>query len=462
MLYFTLLILLWLQLTPMLGRKFQKLFFFTLLLAININASATDLLDAYQLGLLHDPTYKAAIANYLTKKEASPQAWSAILPQIVGNADVTSMRKKILLGGHRADMSPYNLGANLSQVIFDWGVFNRIREARSTVKQATYTLAAAKQDLMIQVARAYFNVLLEQDNVLYSQQQRDGALQQLRATRERFKVGHATITSLEQFQGQYELLRAQVDSDKITLSNRSEKLGEIIGRQFGTLAPLKNHFILAKPNPEKLSPWLTKARETNLSFEAARYGLMAARESIQVAQGDHLPTLNMTASYERSKTPSLLTQVGAETSTVGLKLSFPIFKGGATNSQVRKARAQYKLSAANFEQAYRVTLSNTRQAYNALILGVGQLSAEKRNVQFNRSALAHVEEGYTAGIQTTLDVIQQQNRLLVAQREYARDRYTYLLNILLLEQAVGTLKPQSLAIIQAVAITHDKKTVPSG
>ena len=151
--------------------------------------------------------------------------------------------------------------------------------------------------------------------------------------------------------------------------------------------------------------------EMNLPLEAARFGVMAASKKIQVEQGGHLPTLDMTASYERSKTPALLTQIGAETSTVGLNLSFPIFQGGAINSQVREARAQYKLATAEFEQAYRLALSDTAQAHNALVLGISQLAAERSTVQFNRSALAHVEEGYTAGIQTTLDVIQQQNRL---------------------------------------------------
>ena len=434
----------------MLGRKSQNLLIFTLLLfalLLTTKASATDLLDAYQLGMQHDPSYQAAVANYLAQKEASPQAWSAIFPQIVADADVASIRRKEL-GGDRADMSPYSLGVNLSQVIFDWRVFNRIREASSILKQATYTLAAAKQDLMMRVARVYFNVLLAQDNLFFTQQQHDGALQQLRATRERYKVGRATITSLEQFEAQYELLRAQVDGDKITLSNRMEELGEIIGQQFGTLVPLKKQFDLTGPHPTDLPLWLKKAGEMNLSLEAARYGLIAARKKIKVAQGDHLPTLVATASYERSKTPTVLTLVGIETWSVGLNFSLPIFQGGAINSQVRAARAQFESAAAELERANRLALSGTKQAYSALTFGVGKLSAERSTVQLNQSALKHVEEGYTAGIQSTLDVIQQQTRLLNAQRAYARDRYNYLLNILLLQQAVGTLKPQSLAIIK--------------
>lgn len=438
----------------MLGRKLQNLLS-TLLLIIAVmlttKASATDLLDAYQLGMQHDPTYQAAVANYLASKEASPKAWAAIFPQITADANVSSLRRYVLKG-NTASMNAYNVGADLSQVIFDWSVFNRIREARSIVKQATYTLAAAKQNLMMRVARAYFDVLLAQDNLFYTKQQRDGALQQLHATRERFKVGHATITALEQFQGQYELLRAQVDTDKITLSNRLEELGEIIGRQFDALTPLKNHFVLTKPNPARISLWQKQATEMNLSLEATRFGLIAARKNILVVQGGHLPTLGASANFVDSKSPSVLQTIRTETTTLGLSLSFPIFQGGAVTAQVREARAKLKLSTAAFEQAYRSALSLATQSYDALLLGVRQLSADRHTVQFNQSALNHVLEGYTAGIQTTLDVIQQQTRLLEVQRVYARDRYNYLTNMLLLQQAVGTLKPQSLAVLQAMAI----------
>lgn len=436
------------------GRKLQNLLSKLLLIIavmLTTNASATDLLDAYQLGMQHDPTYQAAVANYLATKEASPQAWAAIFPQITAETDVSSLRT-YLLKSNTASMNSYTLGANLSQVVFDWGVFNRIRQARSIVKQATYTLAAAKQDLMLRVARAYFNVLLAQDDLSYTKKQRDGALQQLDETQERFKVGHATITTLEQFQGQYELLRAQTDTDTITLSSRLEQLGEIIGRQFGDLTPLKNHFVLENPNPAQLTLWQKQATEMNLSLEATRFGLIAARRNIQIMQAGHLPTLGAIASYADSKTPSVLNTIRTETTTVGLNLNFPIFSGGAVSSEVREARAQLQLATAEFEQAYRSALSEATQAYEALLLGMLQLSADRRTVEFNQSALGHVLEGYTAGIQTSLEVIQQQTRLLGVQRTYARDRYTYLTNMLLLQQAVGILKPESLAVLQTFAI----------
>lgn len=431
----------------MLRRNLLKTLFFSTALLCTIKASALDLLDAYQLGLQSDPTYQAAVATYLKQKELSPQAWSAALPQIIGNANATSVLYNGAYSNLYSQLNPYDVGVNLSQVVFDWGIFNRIREAKSSVKQAIYTLAAAKQDLMIRVSRAYFDVLLAQDNLRYTQQQCKGALEQVHATQERLKVGHATITSLEQFQAQYQLLRSQVYSSKIILSNREEALGEIIGRGFGTLVPLKKQFVSTGPNPANLSLWLQKAGINNLSLDAARYGVIAAKKNIQATLGGYFPTLNVTASYDTDNSPAVV-EIGQTVSNVGLNLAFPVFQGGATNSAMREARATFELATAEFDQAYRLALSETKQAYSALLFGVVQLSAARSNVASNESALAHVKEGYTAGIQTTLDVVQQQTRLLEAQRAYAQERYAYLTNILLIEQGVGTLKPENLAILQ--------------
>ena len=118
-----------------------------LALCFMTSAYATDLLDAYWLGIRQDPTYNAAVANYLTEKEASPQARSAIFTQIESNADLGHLHRELANGsGGQTNLETYNFGVNLSQVLFDGRVFDRISEARSTVKQAAYILAAAKQD----------------------------------------------------------------------------------------------------------------------------------------------------------------------------------------------------------------------------------------------------------------------------------------------------------------------------
>src|SRR5450432_2456259 len=58
------------------------------LLIISGTASAKDLAGVYEDAVKSDPAIREADANRLAAREARPQAWSTVLPQIVGTASV--------------------------------------------------------------------------------------------------------------------------------------------------------------------------------------------------------------------------------------------------------------------------------------------------------------------------------------------------------------------------------------
>ena len=49
-------------------------------------ARAADFLQVYQDALANDATYQQANATYMAAREARPEAWAALLPQITGSA----------------------------------------------------------------------------------------------------------------------------------------------------------------------------------------------------------------------------------------------------------------------------------------------------------------------------------------------------------------------------------------
>ena len=54
------------------------------------------------------------------------------------------------------------------------------------------------------------------------------------------------------------------------------------------------------------------------------------------------------------------------------------------------------------------------------------------------------EAGFEVGTQTTVDVLQAQDKLQLDETSYARSRYDYILNLLALKQAAGTLSEADL------------------
>ena len=136
--------------------------------------------------------------------------------------------------------------------------------------------------------------------------------------------------------------------------------------------------------------------------------------------------------------------------TVGLTLSVPIFAGGATQSRVRQALAQRDIAQDQYEQQRRALDRNTRNLYQALVAGVSEVEARRLAVVSAQSALEASQVGLEVGTRTVLDVVQNQRTLFQAQLEYARSRYSFLLNRLLLAQATGGLDLEQLREVNAM------------
>jgi outer membrane protein len=67
------------------------------------------------------------------------------------------------------------------------------------------------------------------------------------------------------------------------------------------------------------------------------------------------------------------------------------------------------------------------------------VTALRQAVESSRTALRATEAGFEVGTQTTVDVLASQNQLRRAETNYSRSRYDYMIGILTLKQAAGSL-----------------------
>ena len=95
----------------------------------------------------------------------------------------------------------------------------------------------------------------------------------------------------------------------------------------------------------------------------------------------------------------------------------------------------------------------TRDAYLGVIAEKARVTALQQSVKSNLTALEATEAGFEVGTRTTVDVLDARRRLFEAQRDYARSRYDYLINLVRLKSASGVLAPADLASINAFLTT---------
>ena len=438
---------------------------------LSATASATNLLGVYQDALQHDPTFQQAYATYMAAREARPEAFANLLPQITGTAGKnwdhtagsTGQISSSTSGTPFSYRFPFSQNTNgkqwsinLSAPLFSWTAWMNLRAADSQVAGAEATYRAAAQNLILRTATAYFNVLSAVDTLQAQESSLKAYTLQLQQARERFKVGLIAITDVEQARAARDTAAAAVITAKQALANAQDQLEVITGRLYTSLAEPGSDMPLAMPNPANQSQWVQTSLQQNLTLIASRLAADAARENVRAAFGANIPTVSLVASRSYtndSTTENVFGQVfhglGSDTNDrqVGIELSMPLFDGGGDMARIHQAQYQWIAAKDAVEQASRSTVQQARDAYLGVITGIANVRALRQALTSSETAYKATEAGYKVGTQTEVDVLNSLSALVLAKTNYATSRYSYVNSVIQLQYAAGTLDH---AVVQTV------------
>ncbi len=420
------------------------LFFFTSASTV----SALDLSEALDLAQQYDTTFQAAYAGYLAAIESSSQSTAAILPQIGFNAFIQRGDTEIDSAGSPtvdSDNNSDGYSINLNQVIFDKTVFDNLDQGDAIAAKALADLETAKQDTILRVATAYFDVLTAIDTLETASAEKKAIAKQLEQSKERFNVGLSAITDVKEQQASYDIAVADEIIAINTLSNSREALRVIINVYPENLEVARKDIPLVVPEPMDINAWQKKAQQTNFTLLSAKYSVDAAQSAYDGSKGGHYPTLSLNASYgvtnsEERDTASFFSPENESTDTkVILSLDIPIYSGGSTSSTVRQKLSELNQTKALHEQEKRRTIALARSAYLSLEADIAQVKAREQAVISTQTSLDATLAGYDAGTRTSVDVLLSQRLLYSSQREYSVARYAYIKDSLELKRVAGTL-----------------------
>ena len=128
------------------------------------------------------------------------------------------------------------------------------------------------------------------------------------------------------------------------------------------------------------------------------------------------------------------------TDSIGIQVTFPIYSGGATSSRVRQRVYLHRAARERLERTARETERAARDAYLGVLSEISRVRALRQALESSRTALQATEAGFEVGTRTTVDVLDARRMLFEAQTNYSRSRYDYILNVLQLQLATGTLQ----------------------
>lgn len=444
-------------------------------------AWADNLLQVYEKAVLSDPAIREAEANRMATQEGKPIARGALLPQISGsyNWQQADARGSSTFGQaidpdndpntppiiailnrrfNSARSETNNWTLNLNQSVFNWAEWVQLSQADREAAQADVQYQAAQQDLMVRVSEAYFNVLAAEDTLTSEQGAKEAIGRQLEQAQKRFEVGLIAITDVQEAQAAFDRAVAAEILAKRSLANAKEALRAIVDELPSDLTRLPEEIPLAAPVPADENQWVDTALQQNRNVVAAQIQTAIAKGNVSLARTGHYPTIEFVASIaDGDTTGSQRTGFAGEEllrfpsdnnnhqDAYGLQFFVPIFTGGTTSAQVQQAVYLHRASREALEKTARETVRQTRDAYLAVISEMSRVEALRQALESSRTALKATEAGNEVGTRTGVDVLESRRNLLIAETNYLRSRYDYLLNGLRLKQAAGTLTTDDIA-----------------
>lgn len=416
-----------------------KLLTFMLATAFGLPAFAENLTEVYRSALAYDAPYSAAQAAYQAAKEKLPQARAGLLPNASLNASVRYNDVETTIPSH-TDFNSRGWGISASQPIYRGQ--NRVAydQAKISVQLAENQFKTATQDLILRAARAYFDVLLAQDNLSFIGAQKAAITEQLASAKRNFEVGTATITDTHEAQARFDLATAQEIAAHNDLEAKWRALHTLTGRQIEKLSPLAAKPVLTNPAPQNMEDWVSRSQSDNLQVRIREQSLQIASKEIERARAGHHPTLDLTANYNDNYNQSFgAGQIDSRSMALGLEFALPIYQGGLTSSQVREAVANKEKGRQELENALRNAALQTRHAYLNVTSSEAQIKALEAALASSEKSLESTQLGLQVGVRTNVDVLNAQQQVFSARKDLAAARYNFLLSLLNLKAAAGSL-----------------------
>lgn len=422
---------------------------------ISLPAYGLDLLETYELGLSNDPLLLRTEAERNAALKNKPIGLAKLLPSVEFNGTFTGYHtvtgQSYITRQANTDQKYWQGGfsLNLIQPVFHYDSWVKFWQADHQIAQAQANLEAEYQNLAVRVAKGYFGVLAAEENIEFSKIELRSLELQLDQVQERLAVGFATIVDIDEVKAQHDKIAADLILADQQMNDAKEALREIVGNVDISLVKLPEQLPLLKPEPADVEVWRNTAQQSNLRIIAANSAAEVAKQQMDLQFAGHLPTVDVVGTKTMSDT-NRISGVVYDSDSVGVQVSVPIFSGGGVNAKVEQARDLYEEALQDVDKQRRATERQVKDGFRGVLSSIGRVTALATALKSAQSALDAAQMGYQVGSRTVVDVLIEQSKFFGIRRDYAKARYEYLLNGLLLKQAAGTLMREDMEAVNVL------------
>ncbi len=412
------------------------------------------LVQAYQ----NNPSLNAQRASLRSTDENVPQALSGYRPKITATATAGSNYTNTLshiisqstfpntttFSNTADDFASRSVGITASQTLYNGNqTANKTRQAESQVMGARETLRVTEQQVLLDAATAYMDLLRDDATLALQRSNVEVLTEQLKQTRDRFNVGEVTRTDVAQAESRLAAGRSQLLAAQSQYVTSQAQYRRIIGVDPGKLAPGTP---VDRLSPPTLPGAIAQGQAQSPSVLAAMYGVDVAELAVKVSEGALYPNLGVQATRAKGLGPCRHDQQA----DFGFGSRHPDDPALSRRRRVfghPSGQGNARPAAADARRQPRSGARNRRAVAGAqLDAAKAQIEATTAQVNAAEIALNGVREEARVGQRTTLDVLNAQQELVNARVALVQAQHDRVVASYTLLAAVGTLSMQRLGL----------------
>lgn len=346
---------------------------------------------------------------------------------------------------------------NLDMPIFDgFKIPNDIAARKLDLQAAIESLNKAKEDLAVNIASYYLQVLYNKELQRVAQLQVDLDWEQVNKTEAMVNAGKVPLSQL------YDI-KAQLARDEVTLTEATNNVQLALLDLAQSLELERNDRSF-----DVVTPQITDAVAENMSsilppetiFDQAvtfkpqikeqEYLLESQKRMLKVAQAGYYPKLNFGASYSNGYYHTSMGGEFADTRSfgdqlkqngqkiVGFSLSIPLFNRFQVRNSVRSARIGINNQQLLLENSKKTLYKEIQQAYYNATAAQEKYTASDKSVASSREAFSYAQARYEAGKSTVFEFNEAKTKYAQSLAEQAQAKFDFIFRAKILDFYRGT------------------------
>jgi outer membrane protein len=385
------------------------------------------------------------------------QARNNRLPNLNANVqNYSSYGRSLLPDNSYKDINSNSTAGNVSSNITLWNGFvlnNSIKMADMNLRASLEDMRKAKDDIMLNIAAAYLEILFADELVTVSEQVLKVTQLQIDRTTKLVEAGSLAKGSLLEIEAQF----AREELNVVNAQNRLQ-LAYLNLYQLLDL-PSTESFKIEKPVLPEISANLTvinsmdvfrNAVETKPAVKSAEFKLESARQQLKVAKGSMMPSLSFGGNYNNDYNnkdfyydPITRQQSGLipfdkqikknQRYGFGATLNIPIFNRFQGQTQVKNSKIQVEDYELQLQSTKNLLRKDIEQAYTNALAAFKRYIANQKAVESSTEAFRYTEEKFNVGMINSVEYNQTKNNLTTAQSDLLQAKYEYIFRTKILD-----------------------------